>query len=132
MPVTFDDYERQSDEVDWTITEGSNAHAILSFLLENPETGFTPSEIARATDLPNGSVGPTLQRLEDRDLVRHREPYWAIATGDRIAAYEAMLHSMAATATGETDEWSGVDPQDHEVDPDELEGWRERQRGADE
>lgn len=129
MPVKFDNYERQSDGVDWTITEGSNAHAILSFLLENPETGFTPSEIAEATDLPNGSVGPTLQRLEDRDLVRHREPYWAAATGDRIAAYEAMFHSMAANAT---DEWSAVDPGGHEVDPDELEDWRERQRGADE
>jgi DNA-binding transcriptional ArsR family regulator len=124
MPVQFDDYESQPGEVNWVPTEGSNAHTILSFLLEHPETGFTPSEIAEATGTPKGSVGPTLQRLESRDLVRHREPYWAAGTSERVAAYEAMLRSMDAIDAREDDEWVEVDRTEYEVDEGDLEAWR--------
>lgn len=101
------------------------AGVIVAFLLDHPETGFTPSEIAEATDIPEGSVGPTLQRLRKRDLVQHKGPYWAIADDDSLAAYEAMLHSM----TGESDtgrEWAEIDSEEYEADPDELAAWRER------
>lgn len=132
MPVQFDDYDREADEVDWVLTEGSNAHTILSFLLDHPETGFTPSEIAEATGLPQGSVGPTLQRLHKRDLVRHKEPYWAIGTDDRVAAYEAMLQSMEAITARGGEEWAEIDRSEYEVDEDELEAWRQAQQGEDE
>lgn len=132
MPVQFDDYDREADEVDWVLTEGSNAHTILSFLLDHPETGFTPSEIAEATGLPQGSVGPTLQRLHKRDLVRHKEPYWAISTDDRVAAYEAMLQSMEAITARGGEEWAEIDRSEYEVDDEELEAWRQVQQGDDE
>lgn len=74
MPVRFDDYEDHTNDAEWTLQSGSNAHRIVSFLLDHPETGFTPSEIAAETDVPNGSV-PTLQRLHRHGLVRHKEPY---------------------------------------------------------
>lgn len=132
MPVQFDDYERESDEVDWVLTQGSNAHTILSFLLDHPETGFTPSEIAEATGIPEGSVGPTLQRLHQRGLVRHKEPYWAISTDDRVAAYEAMLRSMEAITARGDEEWAEIDRTEYEVAEDDLEAWRQAQQEDDE
>ncbi|MFB6205845.1 MAG: MarR family transcriptional regulator [Haloglomus sp.] len=103
MPVQFDEYERSAEQVDWRPTPGSNAATILAFLIRHRGTGFTPSEIAEETDVPVGSAGPTLQRLNERDLVRHQEPYWAAAEDDRIAAYESMLREMEALA--DDDAW---------------------------
>lgn len=131
MPVHFDEYEEHADDIDISISGGSNAGTIVAFLLDHPDTGFTPTEIAEATDIPEGSVGPTLQRLRRHDLVRHKEPYWAIADDDRLAAYEAMLHSMAAESdTGS--EWADIDSEDYVADQDELAAWRDRQRNTDE
>lgn len=131
MPVQFDDYENHANDAEWTPRSGSNAQMILSFLLEHSNKGFTPSEIAKATEIRKGSVGPTLQRLEKRDLVRHKEPYWAISTDDRLAAYEGMLLSMEALDERYGDEgWAAVDRGEYEADEDELEDWRASQRHA--
>jgi len=111
MPVEFEEYResRDGDDFDWTLHEGSNAHTIVAFLAEHPEQGFTPKEIHEATGVTRGSVGKTLQRLEDRQLVRHAEPYWAIGDDDRIGAYLGMLSSLDAVAkregTEDYDEW---------------------------
>jgi hypothetical protein len=123
MPVQFDEYERHATEVDWQPTPESNAATVLGFLIRHRGTGFTPSEIASETEIPRGSVGPTLQRLQERGLVRHREPYWAIAEDDRIAAYESMLRGMEALA--DDDAWSEVDVDAHTVDDADLAEWRE-------
>ena len=115
MPVEFEDYRESSEDdgFDWTLREGSNAHTILSFLAEHPEQGFTPKEIHEATGVARGSVGKTLQRLEERQLVRHAEPYWAIGDDDRIGAYLGlgMLSSLDAVVEREgteDDEWRGA------------------------
>lgn len=111
MPVEFEDYrEATADEAfDWTLREGSNAHAILAFLAEHPEQGFTPKEIHEATGVTRGSVGKTLQRLEERQLVRHAEPYWAIGRDDRVATYLGMVSSLDAIGeregTEDYEEW---------------------------
>ncbi|MCU4742931.1 transcriptional regulator [Halobacteria archaeon AArc-m2/3/4] len=131
MPVRFDEYVEQADSLEWTPKPESNARTILSFLFEHPETGFTPSEIATATGIPEGSVGPTLGRLREFDLVRHEEPYWAIGDDDRIAAYEATLQSLATLDDQYGDEgWGTVDRREYEVDEDAVAEWRERRREA--
>jgi DNA-binding transcriptional ArsR family regulator len=115
MPVEFEKYRESrdddddDDDFDWTLREGSNAHTILSFLAEHPEQEFTPKEIHEATDVTRGSVGKTLQRLEERQLVRHAEPYWAIGEDDRVGAYLGMLSSLDTVTEREGiedyDEW---------------------------
>lgn len=77
MPVHFEEYEAANTGIEWAIDPGSNAYTILTFLTQHPETGYKPQEIHEATDVPRGSVGTTLQRLENRELLRHKEPYWA-------------------------------------------------------
>jgi hypothetical protein len=129
MPVRFDEYDEHADDVDWRPTEGSNAATVLAFLIRHAGTGFTPGEIAEETGVPTGSVGPTLHRLRERGLVRHREPYWAAAGEDRIAAYEGMLQGMAALSD-ETD-WSDVDAGEHTVDEEALAAWRDASDGSD-
>jgi DNA-binding transcriptional ArsR family regulator len=119
MPVVFDEYDPDDDGF-LTIEEGSNAQRILAFLAEHPETGYTPKEIHEATEVSRGSVGATLSRLEDHGLVRHKEPYWAIAEDDRLAAYEGMLHGLAAAEDRLPDEdrekWlaNAVDPRERD------------------
>lgn len=131
MPVKFDEYQAGVDGADARIVEDSNAHGILRFLAKHPEIGFTPSEIADALDLPRGSVGPTLQRLDERGLLRHKEPYWSIDK-DRLAAYESMLLSMdVIESRSEEEAWSAVDPEEYSVDDGELAAWRDGCRRGD-
>ena len=85
MLVQFDAYDERTGRID--LSEGSNAHTILAFLAPHPDQGFTPTEIHEATDIAYGSVGPTLQRLEERELVRHKAPYWSIGHGDHRSVY---------------------------------------------
>lgn len=95
MPVDFEAYAPDEDG-GIRLSEGSNAYEILQFLAEHPGTGFTPKEVTEATGLARGSVGPTLSRLEENDLVRHKGPYWAIAEDDRLGAHAATLHGLDA------------------------------------
>jgi DNA-binding transcriptional ArsR family regulator len=126
MPVEFDEYS-ESDGYGGSIEPGSNSHEILSFLAEHPEQGFTPTEIHEHVDIPMGSIGPTLKRLEERELVRHKGPYWAIARDDRIGGFEATQRSLEAIADVD-DEWDDVDWEEEAVDESEIESWRASQR----
>ncbi|WP_058364921.1 MarR family transcriptional regulator [Haloparvum sedimenti] len=90
MPVDFESY-RPTD----LPNEGTNGRRILEFLAAEPETGYRPAEIAEELDIPRGSVGTTLRRLERRGLVRHKGPYWAIDLG----AYDAEMASAVGLAS---------------------------------
>lgn len=116
MPVDFREYDPDGETGGLHLREGSNAYRILEFLAGHPEQGFTPKEISEATDVPRGSVGATLTRLRERDLVRHKEPYWAIGEDDRVAAYAGMAHGLAAAEDRlGADDWGDVE--ETAVDP---------------
>jgi len=84
MPVDFDRYHPSN-----LPNEGTNGRRILEYLAQHPDLGFTPSELANELDIPRGSIGTTLSRLEERGLVRHKGEYWAI----NIEAYDAQSAS---------------------------------------
>ncbi|WP_435196910.1 MarR family transcriptional regulator [Natronomonas sp. EA1] len=84
MPVDFESYHPND-----LPHEGTNGRRILEYLAQHPELGFTPSELAEELEIPRGSVGTTLSRLEERGLVRHKGAYWAI----NIEAYDAQTAS---------------------------------------
>lgn len=79
--------------------------------------------------MPEGSVGRTLKRLEEHDLVEHRDRFWTIADAEHAVA-SAGLHG-AATADdidgGFSDDdvkaWMGnaVDPIDSATEQDDEE-----------
>lgn len=103
MPVDFETHNPGDPRVD--LSKNTNARRLLSFLLETPTVGYTPAELADETGVPRGSVGPTLDRLKDAGLVRHKEPYWAAPEDDRIAAATAAFLGVAATASTYRDDW---------------------------
>ena len=84
MPVDFESYHPND-----LPNEGTNGRQMLEYLAQHPELGFTPSELADELEIPRGSVGTTLGRLEERGLVRHKGDYWAI----NIEAYDAQTAS---------------------------------------
>ena len=103
MPVDFETHDPGDSRVD--LSEGSNARRLLAFLLEHPTVGYTPAELAEETGVARGSVGPTLSRLEAAGLVRHKEPYWAAAEDDRLAAAVASFVGVETTAATYSDDW---------------------------
>lgn len=111
MPVNFEEYEDRTADSGLSFDPDTHAYEILSFLGEHPETGFKPGEIAEETGIKPGSVRGTLKRLEDRGLVRHAEPFWAIGDDDRVAALSGTLLSLKAIGDRYAD--------------DEFEGWEE-------
>jgi len=103
MPVDFETHEPGTPRVD--LSEGTNAQQLLAVLLATPTVGYTPAELAAETDVPRGSVGPTLNRLEAAGLVRHKEPYWAAADDDRLAAATAAFIGIETAASSYSDDW---------------------------
>lgn len=92
MPVDFESYQ-PNDLPD----EETNGRQILEFLADHPGKGYRPGELAGELDMPRGSVGTTLRRLEERGLVRHKGEYWAIDPNGYDAA-SARSIGLAAVA----------------------------------
>ena len=112
MPIDIKQFEEGST-ADLRAGGRTNAEEILSFLAASPDKAYTPKEIHESTDIPRGSVGVVLSRLEDRGMVRHRGDYWAIADADIQTALDALSTARAATdrlGPEDPDEWGpGVD-----------------------
>lgn len=106
MPISADRFEAIAEEPDGP-SPGTNAHTILEFLAANPGKAYTQSEIATATDVTRGSVGPTLVRLRDAGRVDHRGTYWRV--GDHERSLEAAAGHASASAAAREGEPFDVD-----------------------
>jgi hypothetical protein len=115
MPIDVEVFEEAPEAELRTAGSGpTNAERVLAFLGEHDEQAFTPKEIRGATDVPRGSIGVVLSRLEDRGLVRHRGEYWAIAPDADVdtALTSAHVARAASDRLGAEDpsEWgAGID-----------------------
>lgn len=120
MPVDFEKYQ-PTDLPD----EDTNGRQILEFLAANPDTGYRAGELASELDIPRGSVGTTLSRLERRGLVRHKGAYWAIDPDgyDAHAASLVGLETVAEQFEGdyydENPEWDAELPDLSEQEADD-------------
>lgn len=107
MPISIDEFESHDPS-----SRETNAERVVRFLARNRDKAYKAVEIAEATGITQNSIHPVLNRLEDRELVRHREPYWAI--GDVDAVRDAMAFSSAAEVLDEElgsesrEEWLGA------------------------
>lgn len=110
MPVSIDDFESGD------LPDGPSVPAqVVAHLYANSDQAFTRSEIAAAIGEDTNTVGTALSRLKDRNLVRHKGQYWAIAADrDRVAsAYD--LHATSerlddADGGIDADAWQAVAP----------------------
>jgi transcription initiation factor IIE alpha subunit len=103
MPINIDQFDDQPEDA-LDIEAGSQPHEILTFLATHDDHAFTQTEIHEETGIPPSSVGVVLSRLQDRNLVRHRGRYWAIAEDDRLASYAAQ---QGASSTSTVDNYYG-------------------------
>lgn len=114
MPISADRFEEIDD--DGGPTPGTNAHGILLFLESHPDQAFTQSEIAEATDVTRGSVGPTLSRLREVGRVDHKGKYWRVS--DHVRSVDAATgHASEVAASHEDEPMAYDDWQDYAVDP---------------
>jgi hypothetical protein len=115
MPISKDEF--RSIEEDGPslpdLAPGTTQGAVYRFLLEHADQAFRQREIVDAVDVPEGSVGPTLKRLEEHYLVEHRDRFWTTADAEHAVA-SAGLHG-AATA----------DELDDGFSDDDIEAWME-------
>ncbi|NGM70293.1 MarR family transcriptional regulator [Natronolimnobius sp. AArcel1] len=90
MPIDIETFERESEFDSGT----TNAEQILSFLLSNDDKAFRRREIADTTDIDPNAVSAVLSRLKERDLVRHKPPYWAAGDQERIRSAVDFSRSL--------------------------------------
>lgn len=119
MPISRDEFQSIDENgpgID--LASDTTQGKIFQFLVENADKAFRQREIVDAVDVPRGSVGPTLKRLEERELVDHRGQYWKIADAEHATASAGLLGAATADeidggfSDEAIDEWmeTAVDP----------------------
>ncbi len=121
MPIPEDEFRTIDEETPVIdLAPDTTQGKIYRFLLENADKAFRQREVVDAVDVPQGSIGPTLKRLEERGLVEHRDRYWKIADAEHATVSAGLLGAATADeidggfSDGEVDEWmeTAVDPID--------------------
>ncbi|ELY94407.1 hypothetical protein C483_03070 [Natrialba hulunbeirensis JCM 10989] len=128
MPITEDEFRTiNEDNPVIDLAADTTQGMIYRHLLENADKAFRQREIVDAVDVPQGSVGPTLKRLEQRGLVEHRGRYWKIADAEHATASAGLL---GAAAVDEIDGGFSDDAVDEwmETALDPIDGRRESDR----
>lgn len=95
MPISIEEFESHDPD-----ERETNAERVVRFLARNRDKAYKAVEIAEATAVAENSIHPVLNRLEERGLVRHREPYWAIGEVEEVR--DATVFSSTADFLDET------------------------------
>ncbi|SER28983.1 helix-turn-helix domain-containing protein [Natrinema salaciae] len=112
MPIDIDTFERETEFEE----ERTQAERVFSFLVSNDDKAFRRGEIADSTGIEPNAVSAVLSRLKERNLVRHKPPYWAAGDPDRIRSATDLSRSL--------------DSLNEQLGTEEMDAWREA--GADE
>lgn len=116
MPIDIETFERESEFDSGT----TYAERILQFLGTHNDKAFERGEIADATDIDSNTISAVLSRLKDRDLVRHKPPYWAIGDEERLAAATDLHRSLETLndqlGTEDMDEWRAAATPESDVE----------------
>ncbi|WP_290819500.1 MarR family transcriptional regulator [Halovivax sp.] len=116
MSIDIDRFDESSPE---ELGGLSNAELVLRFRYHNRDRAWKAREIARRTEVNENSIHPVLSRLEERELVRHKGPYWAITDDlDRLRrAYDThgtMERFDDLYGEEDPDEWIEASERDEE------------------
>lgn len=125
MPISKDEFQTIDEDSSLPdLAPDTTQGAVYRFLLEHADQAFRQREIVDNVDVPEGSIGPTLKRLEQDGLVEHRDRFWAIADAEHAVA-SAGLHGAATAdeidggfSDEDVDTWmdTAVDPLEDEPD----------------
>ena len=129
MPISKDEFQAIDEDGPSLpdLAPDTTQGKVYRFLLEHADQAFRQREIVDVVAVPEGSVGPTLNRLEQHGLVEHRDRFWAIVDAEHAVA-SAGLHDAATTdeldggfSDEDVDAWmeTAVDPTEETPDDDE-------------
>jgi Mn-dependent DtxR family transcriptional regulator len=112
MSIDIGTFEEKSEA---ELAELTNGERVLRFLAQNDDYAFKPAKIAEQTGVNKNSIGNVLARLEDRKLVRHKGPYWAITDDEkRLTSFSAYFQTTSTLddrlGTEDADEWAAYAP----------------------
>lgn len=99
MPIPADEFDALDDDspsID--LSPETTQGTVLRYLLENADRAYRQRELVAALDVPAGSIGPTLTRLENHGLVDHRGRYWRVGDDEHAVASATALGSEIADA----------------------------------
>ncbi|MFD1513428.1 MarR family transcriptional regulator [Halomarina rubra] len=113
MPISANRFEAIGEE---GVTPETNAEIITRFLLENHDQAWEQKDIVERTDVKQGSVGPTLKRLEDRGVVDHRLKWWRISDSYRTSEEAAVFVSETAEEYDDGQEFDAAAWAEHAED----------------
>ena len=112
MPISKDEFRTIDDGSQLPdLSPDTTQGVVYRFLLEHADKAFRQRELVDALDVPEGSLGPALARLEEHGLVDHRDRFWTIADTDHALAVAGLY----GTAT--------ADERDGGFSDDEVEAW---------
>lgn len=91
MPVLLDNHDP-----DLNLQPGTTKSAIVAYLYQNPEWGYSPQDVKEALDIPRGTATTTLARLYDDNYVGKTDDgyYHALSDRDDIHHYVANLDQV--------------------------------------
>lgn len=121
MSIHIDEFDEKSEA---ELADMTNGERVIRFLVHNDDRAFKPAKIAEQTGVNRNSIGNVLARLEDRGLVRHKGPYWAIIDDEeRLESFDSYRRTTAALdeRLGEEDpeEWAEHAPDEPHPNADE-------------
>jgi len=119
MPISKDEFRTLDDDTSLPdLSPDTTQGTVYRFLLRHADQAFRQREIVAGADVPEGSVGPTLHRLEQHRLVEHRGRFWTVADAEHAVAAAGLHGGVAADAIDDgfsdeaIDDWmeTAVDP----------------------
>ncbi|MBP1987986.1 MarR family transcriptional regulator [Halolamina salifodinae] len=93
--IDIDEFEdADADEFE----ERNDTERIVLFLDENDDRAWKAATIAERLGLDVDAVSAILSRLKEREIVRHKRPYWAITDDEERPRSAYRLHRQFETA----------------------------------
>jgi Mn-dependent DtxR family transcriptional regulator len=93
--IDIDEFENaDADEFE----ERNDTERIVSFLNRNDDRAWKAATIAERIGLETDAVSAILSRLKQRELVRHKRPYWAITDDTERLQSAYQLHRQHEAA----------------------------------
>lgn len=112
--IDIDEFENADRE---EFAERNDTERILLFLDENNDRAWKAATIAQELDLDRDTVSAILSRLKERELVRHKRPYWAVTDDANRLQSAYQLHQYHETADDQYGEEHLEELQTDEMEP---------------
>ncbi|SEP10305.1 hypothetical protein SAMN04487948_11436 [Halogranum amylolyticum] len=111
--IDIDEFENaDADEFE----ERNDTERIVLFLDKNDDRAWKAATIADRLGLETDAVSAILSRLKERELVRHKRPYWAITDDEERLRSAYRLHRHHETADDQYGEECLEDLQTEEME----------------